>query len=138
MAGKLKTDYLMRYFGKDGAIVEFAEGLIKAKEIEAALYLNAIINVMGQSVTLFSVRNDIDAKFPGLQVRVKGLDLYRQLKQYNSSYEATELVIFHGGLVKTRMFSQKITVRLNSHEYIFNNTEEYCQFVLNLYAEKYT
>ncbi|MEK7810231.1 MAG: J domain-containing protein, partial [Pseudomonadota bacterium] len=51
-SNKLKTEYLTRYFGKDEQVRDYAEQLIKARELQAAIYLNDIVNVMGTSITI--------------------------------------------------------------------------------------
>lgn len=80
----------------------YAEKLIKAHEIEAAIYLNKIINVMGSSVDfgaskIKSIKNiqNLKEEFVATNYILKVVDY-----QYNDSAPVHSLVELHHGKIK--------------------------------------
>ncbi len=137
IAEKLKADYLMLYFGKNKEVIAYAEQLIKSREIQAALYLNKIINVMGGSVDDWDVKDKLNHKYPGIQKRLHARSLYLQIKNDPYDYSLVrQLVELHSGTVKEKFFGT-IVLWLNDQEYKFNHVVDFRKFVLTHYAEKY-
>lgn len=140
LSEKLRTEYLSKYFGNDVEIINYAEQLIKYKRIDAALYLNSVITVMGKSVSIYDVRDKINKKFPNLNVDLEARSHYEAIRgQYGEFYyfAAMKLVQQHGGETKTNFFGTQITLNLNGATHVFKNNKEFCQFILQEYAMKY-
>ncbi len=139
LATKLKSEYLTRYFGKNNQLCTYAEKLIKAHEIEAALYLNKIINVMGCSVDFWRIKNQVDQKYPESQGRVRGYELYSKVVdyQYNDSAPIHSLIELHHGKIKRRFFKNTITLELNNQKYEFDDNLKFRTFILEYFAETY-
>lgn len=140
VAEKMKSEYLAGYFGPDEQIINYAERLIVYKEIPAALHLNAIVKVMGQSVNLWQIQNIIEKEFPGITARIQGKDLYRQLTNsdpYFALGAADRLVEQHGTVVKHGMWGTKITLEIDGQRLTFSNAVEYCDFVRSHFAKIY-
>ncbi len=141
IAAQLKHDYLGRYFGSDPDIVIYAENIIRAREIEVALYLNNVIGVMGKSIGIKSIRANINNKFPSLASKLEGRRLFQQIfREYSNvgnEIAATQLISLHGGKVELRLFSSKITLRLHGKTFNFNNSQDFCSFVKKEFSSKY-
>ncbi|MEF8756407.1 MAG: DnaJ domain-containing protein [Accumulibacter sp.] len=141
IAAQLKHDYLCRYFGRNADIVIYAENIIKAREIEVALYLNNVIGVMGKSVDIRSIRANINNKFPSLARKLEGRRLFQQIfrEPWNvgDAVAATQLISLHGGKVEQRVFSSKITLHLHDKTFKFNSSYDFCKFVKGEFSSKY-
>ncbi|MBB3048960.1 hypothetical protein FHR99_003234 [Litorivivens lipolytica] len=133
IANKLKGEYLSRYFGSDKEIQAYAEHLIKSGHKEAALYLNEIVNVMGRSVSSFSIKHQVEKRYEGVSKVVESRHYYGKIKYgdglFNSNM-AHALVRLHGGTVKDRFFSARVDVELDGESMSFEDGHAFCKFVL--------
>lgn len=136
---KMKFDYLSKYFGNDKEIIKYAELLITNRAIDAALYLNSIVKIMGQSVDKCNAENRVNKKHPELRRTLAEQQTYSNLKRGCGNDYATvaKLVELNGGSVKESLFSPKVTVQLNNKEYKFKNVAEFGQFALKIFSSKY-
>lgn len=140
IAKKLKAQYLSRFFGKNESVVDYAEEIIKAKEIQAAIYLSQVINVMGSSVDLLHIKQKISDKFLRLDMKLNCRRLYSRIKTDYGTYNtdaAIELVRISGGLADRRLLSDKITISIDGKTLSFKDSIEFCHHILHRYAEKY-
>jgi len=137
ISNQLKSDYLTRYFGKNHEVRSLAEHLIKARELQAALYLNDIINVMGESININSIRNKVNEKYPNIIPEVEKRLLYERAKDYYGSYAAEQLIRLHGGDVKSKFFSSKKIVTLDGQQRTFKNDDEFRRYVVSHFKEQY-
>lgn len=94
----LKFNYLSKYFGNDKDVINYAELLIINREIDAALHLNSIVKVMGNSVTKYNAENKINKKYPELKRTIEIHQVYNNLKEQRGDnyFAAARLVKFHG------------------------------------------
>jgi curved DNA-binding protein CbpA len=140
LSDKLRTEYLSKYFGNDVEIIYYAEQLIKCKRIDAALYLNSVITVMGKSVSIYDVRDKINKKFPNLNVELEARLHYEAIRDQYGEFDysaAMQLVQQHGGETKTKFFGAQITLNLNGSTHVFKDRVDFCKFILQEYAMKY-
>ena len=140
IAYKLKAEYLTRYFGNDKEVRDYAEQLIKARELQAALYLNDIVNVMGKSVGIWSVTKKVSDKFPQLSLKLEKRILYARANCSNGWQDiaaAEQLLKLHGGFVKRSLFSSKMIMTLDGKQLSFESSDEFCRYVLALYEGQY-
>lgn len=136
IAQKLKIGYLSRYFGKDSAVLEYAEHLIKAHEIQAALYVNEVVSVMGRSVTALDITTKVNERFPSVQQILNMRILYSQIKEKGVS-AATTLINLHGGSVIQTRGSENVVLNMNDQQLSFRSGVEFCNYVYKLYADSY-
>lgn len=73
---ELERDFLIRYFGNDPHLVNFAKMLYSLNEKKVALRLNKIINAMGNAVGFDEIKSKLTKEFPSL----KKLD-YQAIKE---------------------------------------------------------
>lgn len=138
IASRIKREYLSRYFGKNTRVLEYAEELIKAEQKEAALYLNEILAVMGDSVSIFDIRYKIEKRYQNLRSILEARRIYSRIKYPNGRFnihEAKSLVEFNGGSVKNSFFKKGVEVYLNGEFLHFKTSSDFCHFVMEKYVE---
>ena len=136
IASKLKSEYLSRYFGADKDVQAYAEQLIKAGRKDAALYLNEIVNIMGSSVSVLAIQRKVEKRFHDLAELTAARRVYSEINQPGNFYQvdsAIRLISLHGGTVKRRFFSSRVDVQLNGEAISFEESDQFCQFVLKRY-----
>lgn len=144
LSQELRFQYLSKYFGKNDGIINYAEEYILAKEIEAALYLNKVIVVLGASADLSQLKLEMQNKFPKSVNKIYEHSLYKKIlhgdshgNQYLSSDFATELVKRHGGTVKSSFFG-KYEIIIDGEKSTHSNSSAFCEHVLSFYKKKYS
>lgn len=149
IAQGLRLQYLSKYFGKNTYIIDYAEKYILAKKIDAALYLNKIIVVMGASVTLHQLelemeRQHPDSVNPNSATTINEFELYSKIvtltNEYDSDsafYSAIKLFEINGGVVVVRFWG-KVESIIYGEKVVHSNKYEFRKFVLNMYMKNYT
>ena len=133
---KMKKSYLSRYFGKDQYIHDYAEQIILSGQHEAAVCLNEIISVIGSAASFFSIRKELENKFPRLPEILEARLLYHELGEC-SFLPAKKMIEFIGGKVKTSFFGGQIKVTLGDRVINFNENEEFCAFAKEEYKRNF-
>lgn len=132
----IKYDYLSTYFGNNKAVMDYAEKLIKLNEREAALYLNKIVNVMGDDVNFKSIEKEVSKSYPKVDIKLRGNDLYKMLRKNNadSVYAATRLVkLIEGGSVSFALFGSKVTFIVIGETKILKDKLSFVDFIRDRY-----
>lgn len=139
----LRLKYLSKYFGKTTEIINYAEEYILAKQIDAAIYLNKIIVVMGSSVTLQQLKLEMQKQYPDSVNKINGFQLYSRItvdaygNNVLDTYPATRIVEINGGYVEEKFWG-KFESTIDKNKIIHQNGKEFCKYVLNFYSKKYT
>jgi curved DNA-binding protein CbpA len=142
LAARMKKDYLSFYFGRNEEIIKYAELMIKAKEINAAQYLNRLIDAMGDNVSEESVHKKINKRIPTLEHKIKRQRLYEECCGHIES-SAKKLVELHGGKVSSSFLGtvfrigNKIALNLDGKTRKFKDSIAFCMFVSKRFAPKY-
>ncbi len=137
IARRMKEEYLSRYFGKDKAVLAYAEEIIKAGQKQAALYLNEIVNVMGGSVAVYQVKRQVEGVFTDLPDLLSARRIYSQIlysEHMCNNDMAARLVEHHGGTVKRKLYSSRVWIIFEDESHRFESTNEFCQYVVEKYA----
>jgi curved DNA-binding protein CbpA len=79
---KYEEDYLLKFYGSDKLIQNYAKFLLLNSHKKAAIKLNKIIRVLGQSSKFDSVRAKINTEFPEILKTLKNTKLV-----HNSSFK---------------------------------------------------
>lgn len=140
LAKKIKQEYLVRYFGKDKGIIDYAEQLIISGEIKAALHLNEIVNVMGESVNFWAIKDVIETKFPDVTKKLHGLYLYKKVKLSNYTFEkesVKEFVELHGGSIHFGVWNNKIHLEMDGNEVNLEGNDELRKYLINRFSKIY-
>lgn len=137
---KLRFSYLSKYFGSNKDIIDYAENYILTKQINAAIYLNRVIVVMGKSVTQYQLKSEMVKKYPDSARKVSEfinyINIINEKNIYNSN-SATIIVKANGGSVKNKFWGRVETI-IDGNKTIHSNTYDLCRYVKNVYKEKYT
>jgi curved DNA-binding protein CbpA len=144
IAKKLKHEYLVKYFGKNKEVLKYAEYLILNKMIDEALYLNTIVNVMGNSVPFDQIKQKVENKFPEINKTKYKIfptnkhKLYSLIENDNglSFKHAEKYAKLMGASVYTP-FLGYIVLEQDGKKYEFNNRNEFCCFILDKYANSH-
>lgn len=137
IAERAKHEYLSKYFGNNSLVIKYAEKLIKLKERDAALYLNRIVTVMGVDVDFKLIEEAILDKFPKIELKARGADLYKKiiLDSGYPIYSATRLIGYEGGEVSFSLIGDKVTLKIKNEEKTFRNKEEFVDYVRDRYRD---
>ncbi len=129
----LKLNFLKRYFGGNQKIQDFAEFLIQNNQKDAALELNQVVQVLGDSVDPNIIIKKINEKFPFGRIKtpeieesVKKLQRFKSdLHYYKSPSDAIKAIAFLGGMVKSDgiILNNKFSVALNGVNYDLSKNE---------------
>lgn len=133
---RLKRDYLVRHFGADEALQHYAEQLIKAREIDAARFVNRIVTVLGPSVGVASVRGKVEERYPRCITSLRRRELYARIRQADAAdlNDIGELVALCDGTLQRGLLRATQTLRLGTRELKFSDDEELRQYVLRRLA----
>lgn len=134
IAKEMKSDYLSRYFGKNKDTQSYAEEIIRSRHKQAALYLNEVVNVLGNSISLYNIERKIESRFPGLQEILHLRQEYVKVRN-NSVLNAIYLLKYHGISVKQRFFSSRTDIEFDGKKITFPSDFELCKFVLKKYLQ---
>lgn len=138
IAQDLRLQYLSKYFGNAPDILNYAEEYILAKQINAALYLNKVIVVLGKSISLAQLKDEMTMKFPESVKTINELRLLRLIEvSYFNDAEASELFISNGGKVKFKFWG-KVETTINNVTLVHNDRSEFSKYVLKLFQKKYS
>jgi hypothetical protein len=133
LADRLCAEFLGRHFGADAALLAYAEQLLLAREIDAARFVSQIVSVLGRSVTVDSVREKIEQRYPRSIGSLRKRSLYARIAQKTDGppdREAiTELVGLCGGVVQRALLRGGGTLLLGTHDVKFEDEEELRQLV---------
>ncbi|WP_442776044.1 J domain-containing protein [Sphaerotilus montanus] len=133
LADRLRTEFLSRHFGTDEALLAYAEQLLLAREIEAARFVSQIVSVLGRSVTVDSVREKIEQRYPRSIGNLRKRALYARIAHKADGPPdrdaITELVGLCGGVVQRALLRTGGTLLLGTHDVKFEDDEELRQLV---------
>jgi hypothetical protein len=132
LAERFKRDYLKRHFGADDALQHYAEQLIKAREVDAARFVNRIVTVLGPSVGVASVRSKVEERYPRCITSLRKRELYARIRQADAAdlTDIGELVALCDGTLQRGLLRATQTLRLGTRELKFTDDEELRQYVL--------
>lgn len=143
LAERLRTEFMGRHFGTDAALLDYAEQLLLAREIEAARFVSQIVSVLGSSVTVDSVRDKIEQRFPRSVQSLQKRALYARIA-HASAHKADghlplreaiqQLVSLCGGVVQRPLLRAGGTLLLGVHDLKFEDDEELRQLVVRRLA----
>lgn len=96
---QLESDYFERYYGSDRQIQRYAKGLLLGKHYKAAIQVNKIICVLGNSVNYQDIKEKIETDFPEVSTQHNSVnvgkerdDLITSIKnEYLSPVELSDL-----------------------------------------------
>lgn len=135
---KMKREYLSRFFGTDQKMLDYAEKIIISNQKDAALYLNEIISIMGNSVTLYQAQCKVEEKFPNLRGILNARQIYLELLQSKGASRisaAIQLIEHHEGSFNKNIFSSKIIIKLDNNTIDFKSIDELYRYLLEKYAK---
>jgi curved DNA-binding protein CbpA len=143
LAERLRTEFMGRHFGTDAALLDYAEQLLLAREIDAARFVSQIVSVLGSSVTVDSVREKIERRFPRSVQSLQKRALYARIAHTTAQKtdgapplrEAIlQLVGLCGGVVQRPLLRAGGTLLLGVHDLKFEDDEELRQLVVRRLA----
>lgn len=139
LAERLRTEFMGRHFGTDPALLDYAEQLLLAREIDAARFVSQVVSVLGNSVTVDSVREKIEKRFPRSVQSLQKRALYARIAQKTDGApplrEAIQqLVGLCGGVVQRPLLRAGGTLLLGVHDLKFEDDEELRQLVVRRLA----
>ena len=139
LAERLRTEFMGRHFGTDAALLDYAEQLLLAREIDAARFVSQIVSVLGSSVTVDSVREKIERRYPRSVQSLQKRALYARIAQNTDGSpplrEAIQqLVGLCGGVVQRPLLRAGGTLLLGVHDLKFEDDEELRQLVVRRLA----
>ena len=139
LAERLRTEFMGRHFGTDAALLDYAEQLLLAREIDAARFVSQIVSVLGSSVTVDSVREKIERRYPRSVQSLQKRTLYARIAQNTDGSpplrEAIQqLVGLCGGVVQRPLLRAGGTLLLGVHDLKFEDDEELRQLVVRRLA----
>ena len=139
LAERLRTEFMGRHFGTDAALLDYAEQLLLAREIDAARFVSQIVSVLGSSVTVDSVREKIERRYPRSVQSLQKRALYTRIAQNTDGSpplrEAIQqLVGLCGGVVQRPLLRAGGTLLLGVHDLKFEDEEELRQLVVRRLA----
>lgn len=140
----LRFEYLSKFFGKATDVMNYAEEFILANKIDAAVYLNKIIVVMGANVTLDQLASEMKKQYPESVSAINEVRLYTRIANVDGygfslldSDLAIKLVEINGGSVDSKFLGKFETI-IGGNKICHRNRDEFCNYVLSLYHKKYT
>jgi curved DNA-binding protein CbpA len=134
---RLKHEYLSRYFGDDKDILVYAEEIIKARNKPAALYLNQIARVMGDSVSIYKIKERVESRFKDLADLLEKRRIYAAISGSNTIFDvamAVRLAELHGGTAKHRFFSSRIDATIDGETLRFESEDNFCEYIQRKYS----
>jgi hypothetical protein len=138
LAERLRTEFLGRHFGSDLALIDYAEQLLLAREMDAARFVSQIVSVLGGSVTVDSVREKIAQRFPRTVQSLHKRALYARIAQKTDGPAPRDaiqqLVSLCGGVVQRPLLRAGGTLLLGVHDLKFEDDEELRQLVVRRLA----
>ncbi|MDZ7858702.1 J domain-containing protein [Sphaerotilus sp.] len=145
LAERLRTEFMGRHFGTDVALLDYAEQLLLAREIDAARFVSQVVSVLGSSVTVDSVREKIEQRFPRSVQSLQKRALYARIAHTtHTTHKADgtpplreaiqQLVGLCGGVVQRPLLRAGGTLLLGVHDLKFEDDEELRQLVVRRLA----
>lgn len=143
LAERLRTEFMGRHFGTDPALLDYAEQLLLAREIDAARFVSQVVSVLGSSVTVDSVREKIEQRYPRSVQSLQKRALYARIAHATTQKadgqpplrEAIQqLVGLCGGVVQRPLLRAGGTLLLGVHDLKFEDDEELRQLVVRRLA----
>ena len=121
---EFESDYLRRYYGEIEEIKKFAKRLLQKGHAQAAIKLNKIMTIMGNTVDVASIKKRIYKEFPSANPLEDSI-LKNSIHAFNAnSYSAIDLINIieyeYSTKVESKDFNSKFTVTVDGkiHENI--------------------
>lgn len=116
-----ERDYLTRYYGEVEEIRKFAKRLLQKGHFQAAIELNKVIRIMGNSVDYSLIKRKIYKDYPGANP-IEDIFLKNSIGAFNSNnYKAIDLINIieyeYSTKVESMDFNSKFTVTVDGKKY---------------------